>query len=73
MPICDICEDDDLHCNYCNKETRNHESTVNVSLVHGAVYIAARIVEMFDQPTMAKSALKTANFTAEDFSQAAEL
>jgi hypothetical protein len=27
---------------------------------------------MFDQPTMAKEAIKTAGFTAEEFAQAAE-
>ncbi|RLB91845.1 MAG: hypothetical protein DRH10_00935 [Deltaproteobacteria bacterium] len=43
-----------------------------VSLAPGAVYIAARIIEMFDQPTMAIQALKTANLTVDDFSQAAE-
>jgi len=43
-----------------------------ISLVQGAVYVSARIVEMFDEPTMAKEALKSAGFTTEDYSQAAE-
>ncbi len=67
MPNCHICDDDRLPCNYCAKDRDG-----KAYLASGAVYIAARLIDMFDQPTMAIESLKTAGFTTEDFAQAAE-